>query len=135
MFAKIISPLVGALLISLALISLSSDINPSLHLYMHQFLKQIQENIPIKYIREASLNRVKIIFSIYLLISGFVLHYCQGVKRLIVLIPLSIVSICMIKLTIIFSLSVSSIPIYIFLVVSIIIILFNDCAQLDELDI
>ncbi|CAF3075147.1 unnamed protein product [Rotaria sp. Silwood2] len=135
MFAQVIAPLIGALFISLAFINLSSNISPSLHSFMHELLKQIQENIPIKYLRETSLNHVKTIFSICLLICGFVLHFCQGIKRLIVLIPLSIFSIYMIKLTIIYGLALSSVPIYIFLFVSIMIILFNDCAQLDELEI
>ncbi|CAF1520897.1 unnamed protein product [Rotaria sp. Silwood1] len=135
MFAQIISPLIGALFISLALINLSSNISPSLHSFMHELIKQIQETIPIKYVRETSLNQVKTIFSICFLICGFVLYFCQGIKRLIVLIPLSILSIYIIKLTIIYGLSVSSIPIYIFIFVSIMIVLFNDCAQLDELEI
>ncbi len=58
-----------------------------------------------------------------------------GIRRLIVLIPLSILSIYMLQLTIIYGLTLSNVPIYIFLLVCLIIVLFNDCAELDELEI
>jgi hypothetical protein len=41
----------------------------------------------------------------------------------------------MIQLTIIYGLTLSNIPIYIFLLSCIIIVLFNDCAELDDLEI
>jgi hypothetical protein len=34
MFAQVIAPIIGALFISLSLINISSNINPSLHLFM-----------------------------------------------------------------------------------------------------
>ncbi|CAF1395021.1 unnamed protein product [Rotaria magnacalcarata] len=135
MFPQIISILIGILLISLALINLSSNVNPSLHLFMDELFKQIHENVPIDYLRQISLNKVKTIFSIFLLISGCVLHFCSGIKRLIFLIPLSIISIYVVESAIIYSFTLHSVAIYIFLLMSILIVLFNDCAQLDELEI
>ncbi|CAF3651477.1 unnamed protein product [Rotaria socialis] len=135
MFSQIMSILIGTLLISLALINLSSNINPSLHLFMDELFKQIHDNIPIEYLRETSLNKVKTIFSIFLLISGCVLHFCNGIKRLIFLIPLSIISIYMVESTIIYSLTLQSVIVYIFLLMSILLVIFNDCAELDEIEI
>ncbi|CAF3329044.1 unnamed protein product [Rotaria socialis] len=158
------SILIGTLLISLALINLSSNINPSLHLFMDELFKQIHDNIPIEYLRQTSLNKVKTIFSIFLLISGCVLHFCNGlrqtslnkvktifsifllisgcvlhfcngIKRLIFLIPLSIISIYMVESTIIYSLTLQSVIVYIFLLMSILLVIFNDCAELDEIEI
>ena len=101
-----------------------------------------------------SFNLIKKIFSIYLLICGVALHLCEGLflqkknltnrnnlfnslglKRLIFLIPLTILSFYMIELTIIYGLTLSNVPIYIFLLFCMTIILFNDCAEFDGLEI
>ena len=41
----------------------------------------------------------------------------------------------MVQLTIIYGLALSNIPIYIFLLGCLLIVLFNDCAELDDLEI
>ncbi len=96
MFSPIVAPFLGVLFISLALINLSTNINPSLHSFMvfilikktlifvqfslnqHDHFQQIQENLPIKYLRDIPTNQLQRIFSIYLLICGVFIIICEG---------------------------------------------------------
>ncbi|CAF0766435.1 unnamed protein product [Adineta steineri] len=130
-----VAPLLGILFISLALINLSSNINPYLHLFLRDHLKQIQENLPIAYLRESSINQFQTIFSIYVLICGLIIFIGEGLIRLLFIIPLSIILIYIIQFTIIYGITLANLPVYMFLFVCIMIILFNDCAEFDELEV
>ena len=94
-------------------------------------MKEVYEKASIEWI---SFDRFQLVYSISLFFSGIVLHFSQGFKRLIVLIPLSIFFIFIVQWTIINGLFFSKIPVYVLIVVCVFVILFHDCSELDQFD-